>query len=400
MKILLVNKFYYPRGGDCVYTVNLETLLKKHGHEVAVFAMQHPRTLDTPWRKYFVSEVKFRPGLHMFDAFTRPFGTKDVINKFQALLDEFAPDVVHLNNIHSQLSPVVAELSHQRGIKVIWTMHDYKLLCPRYDCLRNDGTHCNACFAHPLDNPKKQKLNVFKHKCMKGSYVASYIAYREAVKWSRERVERCTDFFVCPSSFMASKMREGGFSESKLRVHTNFINIDKCQVPDFSKENYYCFVGRLSREKGIKTLIEAANELPYQLYVIGKGPMERELRMMAKDHVKILGQKSWDELKEIERKAKFSVIASEIFENNPLSVIESKCIGTPVLGARIGGIPELIDEGVDGMTFESGNVADLRIKIKMMMDKEFDYLKIAEDARDKYSDFSYYQFLMELYQTN
>ncbi len=399
MKILLVNKFYYPRGGDCIYTINLETLLKKHGHEVAVFAMEHPRTLETPWRIFFASEVKFRLGRHLKDAFLRPFGTQEVIGKFQALLDVFKPDVVHLNNIHSQLSPIVAELSRQRGIKVMWTLHDYKLLCPRYDCQRLDGTHCNACFANPEGSVKRQKLNVLKHKCMKGSYLASFIAYREALKWDRETLEYNTDFFICPSRFMASKMREGGFSESKLRVRANFINVDKCAVTDYSKEEYYCYVGRLSHEKGIKTLVEAANSLPYKLYVIGKGPMEHELKKMAKDHVKIVGHKDWEDLKEIERKAKFSVIASEMFENNPLSVIESMCLGTPVLGANIGGIPELIDEGVNGMAFESGNVADLTEKIKVMMGHIFDYRQIAEEAKIKYNDLAYYNFLINLYQT-
>lgn len=399
MKILLVNKFYYPRGGDCIYTINLETLLKKHGHEVAVFAMEHPRTLETPWRIFFASEVKFRLGRHLKDAFLRPFGTQEVIGKFQALLDVFKPDVVHLNNIHSQLSPIVAELSRQRGIKVMWTLHDYKLLCPRYDCQRLDGTHCNVCFANPEGSVKRQKLNVLKHKCMKGSYLASFIAYREALKWDRETLEYNTDFFICPSRFMASKMREGGFSESKLRVRANFINVDKCAVTDYSKEEYYCYVGRLSHEKGIKTLVEAANSLPYKLYVIGKGPMERELKKMAKDHVKIVGHKDWEDLKEIERKAKFSVIASEMFENNPLSVIESMCLGTPVLGANIGGIPELIDEGVNGMAFESGNVADLTEKIKVMMGHIFDYRQIAEEAKIKYNDLAYYNFLINLYQT-
>ena len=137
MKILLANKFYYRRGGDCVHTLNLEQLLKAHGHEVAVFAMDYPENLETQWSKYFPSEVKFKLGTGMIEALMRPFGTREVQRKFNALLDDFHPDVVHLNNIHSQLSPVIAEMAHERGIKVVWTLHDYKLLCPRYDCLRN-----------------------------------------------------------------------------------------------------------------------------------------------------------------------------------------------------------------------------------------------------------------------
>lgn len=140
MRILLANKFYYRRGGDCVCTINTEELLKAHDHEVAVFAMQHPETLPCKWSKYFPSEIKFKPDLSILETVMRPFGSNEVKKKFIALLNNFKPDVVHLNNIHSQLSPIIAELAHQRGIRIIWTLHDYKLLCPRYDCLRNGNT--------------------------------------------------------------------------------------------------------------------------------------------------------------------------------------------------------------------------------------------------------------------
>ena len=157
MRLLLVNKFYYPRGGDCIYTINLESLLKKHGYETAIFAMDYHRNIETPWKKYFPSEVRFHMGPKIIDSMLRPFGTKEVKEKYNAILDEFHPDVVHLNNIHSQLSPIVAELAHQRGINVVWTLHDYKLLCPRYDCMRNDGASCDDCFANHNFSEKKQK---------------------------------------------------------------------------------------------------------------------------------------------------------------------------------------------------------------------------------------------------
>ena len=129
MKVLLANKFYYRRGGDCVCTLNLEQLLKDHNHDTAVFAMQHPENFPTPWSKYFPSEIRFSPGPNILETFRRPFGSKEVKRKFNALLDDFQPDVVHLNNIHTQLSPLIAELAHRRGIKVVWTLHDLKLQC-------------------------------------------------------------------------------------------------------------------------------------------------------------------------------------------------------------------------------------------------------------------------------
>lgn len=385
MRILLANKFYYRRGGDCVYMLNLEQLLKKHGHETAVFAMDYPENLDTPWARYFPKNMS------KLMAFTRPFGAKEVKLKFDKLLNDFRPDVVHLNNIHTQLSPVIAELAHRRGIKVVWTLHDYKLLCPRYDCLRNGKEICEQCFGG-------DKTFCKTYKCMKGSALASWIGYKEAVMWNRQRLEACTDLFICPSQFMADKMAQGGFEKEKLKVLCNFIDIEKCKKSSYTeKEDYYCFIGRLSHEKGVKTLVEAAGQLSYKLKIIGGGPLDGELRTDNKGNIEFMGFQQWDEIKEIVSKARFSVIPSEWYENNPLSVIEAQCLGTPVLGARIGGIPELITENITGMCFESRNVPDLKGKIQTMFETHFDYTDIARISQEKYSAEKYYRQIMGYY---
>ncbi len=389
MKIILSNKFYYRRGGDCIYMLNLEQMLKAHGHEVAVFSMQHPDNLPSEWSRFFPSEVMFKPGVGMIEAFMRPFGTKEVRNKFNSLINDFNPDVVHLNNIHSQLSPIIAEMAHKRSIRVVWTIHDQKLLCPRYDGLRNGKEFCNVCY--------KDKSGVLKYRCMKNSMVASWLAFMEAKKWNRERLEYNTDVFLCPSHFMANRMQEGGFRKEKINVLCNFIDVEKCMRDSYEKSNYYCYIGRLSYEKGIKTLIEAAKQLPYKLIVIGGGPLENELKAKVKDNIKLVGFKEWPDIKELVGKARFSVIPSEVNENNPLSVIEAQCLGTPVLGARIGGIPELIEENVSGMTFTSSDVEDLKDKIQLMWDASFDYKKIAEDSQARYNAENYYNELMKIY---
>lgn len=384
MKILLSNKFYYRRGGDCIYMLNLEQLLKEQGHDVAVFAMDYPENIDSNWKKYFPSNMS------KFMAFTRPFGSHEVIRKFNALLNDFKPDVVHLNNIHTQISPVIAEIAHKQGIRVVWTLHDYKLLCPRYDCLKFGETVCEECF-----NGDKTPCKTYK--CMKGSALASLIGYKEALQWNRERLEVCTDLFICPSQFMADKMIQGGFRKNKMKTLCNFIDIEKCKRNNYDKEDYYCFIGRLSHEKGVKTLIEAANQLPYKLKIIGGGPLADELEKRAARHVEFVGFKQWDEIKEIVGKARFSVIPSEWYENNPLSVIEAQCLGTPVLGANIGGIPELIENGVTGMTFKSKNADELKKKIQLMFDADFDYRSIAQKAMERYNAENYYKEIMKLY---
>lgn len=389
MKILLANKFYYRRGGDCICMINLEQLLKKHGHEVAVFAMDFPENLSTPWQKYFPKEVKFKPGPGMLETLLRTFGKGQVRSRFSKLLDDFKPDVVHLNNIHTQLSPVLAELAHEKGIKVLWTMHDLKLLCPRYDCLRCGKTMCEECF--------HDKRKVLEYKCMKNSGVASLLAYMEAMTWNRDRLVSSTDMFICPSDFMAGKMKKGGFPDGKIIVLPNFIEVEKCVLPaDLSKSDYYCYVGRISHEKGVATLVEAASRLPYRLVVVGDGPLRKDLESRAMANIEFVGYKDWDEIKDIVSKSKFTVSPSEGYENNPLSVIEALSLGTPVLGARIGGIPELIEEENSGMTFESGNPDDLVDKIRQMWSYDFDYQSIALAAKERFGEQSYYNLYMQI----
>lgn len=388
MRILLSNKFYYRRGGDCVYVLNVEQLLKKHGHEVAVFAMDYPDNLETPWKKYFPGNMT-KPM-----AFSRPFGSREVKKKFNRLLDDFRPDVVHLNNIHTQLSPVIAELAHERGIRVVWSLHDYKLLCPRYDCLRDGVEICEKCFGG-------DKTSCKTYKCIKGSTLASLIGYKEAVMWNRQRLENCTDLFVCPSSFMKEKMMQGGFDESKLKVLSHFIDIDKCKKESYvERADYYCYVGRLSHEKGLNTLIQAASQFPYKLKIIGGGPLEKELKAKSaelKGNIDFLGFKQWDEIKEVVGKARFSVTPSEWYEVFGLVNAEALCLGTPILGARIGGVPGLIDEGVNGMTFTSGDASDLKEKIELMYNAKFDNEGIARKAMERYSAETYYKEIIKVY---
>ena len=205
-RVLLVNKFYYPRGGDCIVVLNTEALLRDNGVEAEVFAMKYPQNLMARYQDMFASEVTFGGGLgNQVRALKRTLGYGDVRAGFEAVLDEYKPDVVHLHNIHSYLSPVLGELAHKRGIRVVWTLHDYKLLCPRYDCLL-DGKPCERCF-------NGGKHNVLSHRCMKGSLPASAVAWVEALKWNRRRLEDFTDVFVCPSEFMAAKMRAGGLRD-------------------------------------------------------------------------------------------------------------------------------------------------------------------------------------------
>lgn len=394
-RILLVNKFYYPRGGDCIQMMAVERLLKQQGHEVAVFAMQYPANTDSEYSGYFPTQVDFSgSAADRIRAAARVLGYGGVRSRFRRMLRDFSPAVVHLHNIHSYLSPVVAEEAKRHGCRVVWTLHDYKLACPSYSCL-SDGKPCEACFA--------DKTNVMKKRCMKGSMAASIMAYIEAEIWNIKRLCRTTDTFICPSRFMAEAMIRGGVSSGKIEVLNNFIDMAEIVTPASATDgdgrgDYYCYVGRLSAEKGVETLLKAATTLPYRLKIAGTGPLADYLKTAyASPNIEFLGQLGRTGIMELLASARFSVMPSEVYENNPLGVIESLCSGTPVIGADIGGIPELLDRD-NGRLFKPFSAESLVQAIEEVSGiGKFDYGKIATEARKRFSSDNYYKKITEIY---
>ncbi|MDL2256307.1 glycosyltransferase [Parabacteroides sp. OttesenSCG-928-G06] len=392
-KILIINKFYYQRGGDCTATLALEKLLMDEGHEVAIFSSQHPKNLPSKWEKYFPSEIDLSSSSikNILSALTRPFYSREVKRRFLRLINDFQPDVIHAHNIHSYLSPYIVELAAKKGIKVVWTLHDYKLICPAYTCLRS-GKPCELCFTH--------KRNVVRHKCIKNSLSASIIAYLEAIVWNRKKLEKLTKTFISPSHFLKSKMIAAGYRAEKVEVLHNFMQPERLQ-PCLPKGDYYCYVGRLSPEKGVDILLKAAESLPYPLYIIGGGSeFERLKKEYAQENIHFLGHQPPERVIEIVQKARLMVIPSIWYENNPFSVIESLCAGTPVLGANIGGIPELIEIGKNGFLFTPGNIEELREKINdtfLTFNDSYPFQDIADRAREKFSANMFYKQICNIY---
>lgn len=393
MRILLANKFHYPRGGDCIHALELERLLKAAGHAVAFFAMACPANEPSEWQRFFPPEVAFSPRApaKMLKGLVRPFCAPGVRRRFDRLLDEFRPDVVHLHNIHTQLSPVIAQAAKERGLRVVWTLHDYKLLCPRYDCLRN-GKPCELCFGG-------DKSPVLRHACLKGSRLASAVALLEARTWTRAKLEAWTDVFICPSRFMRDRMAAGGFAPDKLLALHNFIDLRRVAGPRPPRQDHACYVGRLSEEKGVRTLLRAASRLDLRLKVLGTGPLEAELRTQYAGcaRIEFLGHQDWEGVRAVLASARFLVVPSEWYENNPLSIIEALALGVPVLGADIGGIPELIQPGRTGELFESGNEADLAGKLAALAARDFPPLP-AEAIAESFSSARYLERLLPLYE--
>ncbi len=393
-RILLVNKFYYRRGGDCVYTLALERLLLSHGHDVAVWSMSHSLNLQSDYASLFAPGVGFDgPWRGRLQAMARTLGYAGAKRSFAVMLDAFRPDVVHLNNIHSYLSPVIAEVAARRGIKTVWTLHDYKLVCPSYSCLCR-GEICESCFA--------DRTAVMRRRCMKGSLVASAAAFIEALKWNRQRLTESVDRFICPSRFMYTKMLGCGFPADKLAVINNFVPYDAAAMlpvcDDAAREDYCCYVGRLSPEKGVVRLLEVLSRMDLRLHLIGDGPLADALRgrYASCGNIRFLGNCDAAEVARQLSHAKFSVMPSEWYENCPLSVIESLCAGTPVVGAKIGGIPELIDDG-DGLCFNPGDETALSAAVMEASSRHWNYDAIGRRAFSRFSAQRHYNSLTDIY---
>lgn len=393
LKILIVSKFLYARGGAETYAINLGEMLKMHNHEVRFFSMSYPENINVDENEYFAKEVSFfQPSLNAkLKAALRVFGI-GVRQNYEKLLNDFQPDIVHLNNIHSYLSPIVAELAHKKGIKVIWTVHDYKLICPAYSCLCH-GEPCEACI-------ENNKFSVISRKCMKDSLFASLLAWGEIMYWNKNRLSKWTDAFICPSNFMAQKMIKGGYPADKLHTIYNFIDIKKAKlIAELSEEEEiaYVYLGRLSEEKGIEELLKVANQLPYTLYIAGKGPLKEMLtQKYASDKIRFVGHLSDIEIIKLFKRVKFSVIPSIWYENNPLSVIESLCCGTPVLGRNIGGIPELLKISTCNRQFSRNEELSIAITDMFSTCTQIDRNEISTIACKYFSTKQYYQQWLEI----
>lgn len=396
MNIILSNKFYYPRGGDCTYTIGLEKLLKSKSHNVAIFTMNHPQNLKNEYQKFWLSYIDYSNlnFKNLKETLLRPVYSEEVKIKFNNLIDNFKPDIIHLNNIHSQISPAIIEISYKKGIPVLWTLHDYKLICPAYTCLRNNVI-CELCF--------KNKLNVLKYKCIKNSYIASIIGYFEAIKWNKNYLQQYVNYFISPSKFLKNKMIEAGYSRDKIVVLNNFIDDEKYLNEDIQKEKYYCYFGRLSKEKGILTLLKAASNLKkFKLKIIGTGPLEKYLKDEYQNgNIEFLGYKPYEEFKDIIKNSLFTVVPSEWYENYSMSIIESFALKTTVIASNIGGNPEIALNGKTGFLFSPGNQEELENKIIYLFEHPEIAIQLGKNAFDfvknNNNSQNHYQNIIEIY---
>lgn len=354
MRILMVNKFLYPKGGAETYALKLGAYLQSQGHEVQYFGMEHENRCVGNRVDAYTRNMDFHGGSRLVKL-TYPLRTiysSEARRKIRMVLEDFRPDVCHLNNFNYQLTPsIILEIRKwetERGHKcrIVYTAHDPQLVCPNHMCMNpNTLTVCEDCFGGKY-------INCLKGRCIHGSYARSFLGTVESTLWNWVDVYSQIDTIVCCSRFMKSLLDTNPVLAARTVVMHNFIEPSKPM--EVQKKNYVLYFGRYSQEKGVKTLLWAAKHLPQIPFVFaGSGPLENLLGEVG--NITNVGFQSGEALNRLIREARFSVIPSEGYENCPFSVLESISLGTPVLGAQIGGIPELIRVGETGELFKSGD---------------------------------------------
>lgn len=398
MKVLMINKFLYPNGGSETYTFKLGKYLESKGHKAQYFGMEHEGRCVGNAINIYTQNMDFHGGSKL-DKLIYPVKTVyslEAKKKIRLVLDAFCPNVCHLNNFNYQLTPSIIlgikKWSKETGnkCKIIYTAHDGQLVCPNH-LMRNPISHknCEKCLSGNF-------INCVKDKCIHGSMAKSIVGTIEASFWKWRRVYQYIDAIICCSAFMKKKLDSNPLFVKKTVVIHNFVESKKYEYKD--KKDYIFYFGRFSEEKGIDVLLEACRQLPDIPFVFaGAGPLENTVSHI--DNVKNVGFQTGSNLERLIQEARFCVCPSSCYENCPFSVMESQMQGTPVLGADIGGIPELIKPGVSGELFESGNVEDLKKKIrKMWEDKEL-LRKYGENCKIANFDTvdEYYHKLMKIY---
>ncbi len=362
MRILLINKFHYMSGGAERYVFDWADLLRRKGHEVVHFAMQHPRNRPSTTARYFVPQVSFGSGSRRerITAAFRSIYSFESRRRLSRLLRKMKPDIAHVHSYCYQLTPSIFTALLGAGVPAVQTAHEYKHICPNqrlYD--QRINAICERCRLGGQGRGGRLYMPLVT-RCIKGSLGASATGVVESYLDHFLRLsERGIRRIITPSNFMRRKMIEFGLQPAKIVHIPNFVVASEGE-PHEASDPYILYAGRLVRHKGILTLVEAASELPGVRFLIaGEGEEAEDLKNYINRkglrNVELLGFKESNELQKLLAGCRGAVVPSEWYENCPYSVLEPMAAGKPVVAARIGGIPELVVDGVTGFLFPPGD---------------------------------------------
>lgn len=387
MKILLINNYPFRKGGAESVFFNTSNLLKSKGHQVITFSREIKNHISEQV-DYLIPEEKF-----FFSRFYS-FQSKKIISK---ILKVEKPDIVHIHNIVGGISFSILPEIKRNDIPVVATIHDFRLLCPVSIMVNGKGDICEKC-------KSGKYYNAILNKCHpEGLLKSSIVAFESYLRDTFIHHKKYFDAYIFVSNFTKEKFLEA-YPEisSKSFVLYNFNqNFDST----IYRGNYFLYFGRLDREKGLITLLQAFNQLSdYRLIIAGRGPFERYIDEYNQyGNISFVGFKQGEELKELIKNSEFVIIPSECYENLPMSVVEALSLSKPIIVSGLGGLKELINNSKAGYEFNPKSVKDLVDVIKKAKSTtENEYFQLAEKgfqfAQREFDQENYYNKLLKIYE--
>lgn len=397
MKILQINNHHHRRGGADVVYLNTGAILENMGHEVFYFSQNSEKNIFNIYSSYWPDAIDYRnlPFKKKFIYSKNFLYNKSAYNKLLKLIDQVKPDIAHIHLFMGGLSTSILKALKEKKVPIVHSVHDYRLICPAYLMLDGSNKICERC--------KGEKYyNCIIHRCSERNIFQSTILsadsyYRKFFIKPIEIINR----FIFVSKFAQQKHIEfDPRFKQKSSILFNFMKDFPEEKVSFTRGDYFLFTGRLSREKGIYTLVKVIELMNVKLKIAGNGPLYSSL--INSSNIELLGFKNSDEVTELIKYCSFLVIPSEVYENNPMSVIEAFSLGKPVIGADIGGIPELIKDGENGFLFEPGNEKSLSSTIiKAINISDSLYFRMSNNARkfaeENFHPNNHYKSLMYIY---
>lgn len=372
MKILFIHKFLEVKGGAEKSMMTLAKIMEELGHEVFFMGMQTENIDPYIQGRYVtVSPINFNGVItEKIKYGARMLWGHESNIVLEKTIKKYSPDVIHVDSVYHQISPSIFHVLKKYNIPVVVHLRDYKLICPNYKLyVAHKSTTCEECKGHKY-------YQTILNKCMKNGYFGSFFGMCEGYLHNvlLKSYQKAT-VFASPSKFLISKFKEFAFPRDIYYLpNVEITEIKPCALN--KKSNIFSYIGRLSEEKGLHTLIKSFIDKKYlELKIVGTGPIEDELIKFVKDNklgnVHFTGHLDHDNVLKIMSESIATIVPSEWYENNPRTVFESFKVGRSVIGANIGGIPELVRDGETGLLFEAGNVDQLSSCVdKLFNDKD------------------------------
>jgi len=400
MKILQINSVHYRRGGADVVYLNTGKLLEEHGHEVYYFSQKNENNYPASTSEFFIESTNYfsKTTIQKILSVPRFFYSFEAAKKLENLIKKYQPDIAHIHLYKADLTPAILNVLFKNSIPIVITLHDFGFICPHNLLLDGKMNICDRCV-------NGSPLNCIIHKCNRNNLVLSTLSSFEYIfQQTFFPFDKYFDTIIAVSHFSQQKHLESKKFNWDIKQLYNFFPDLKLTKPNTFKGNYMLFLGRLSEEKGIETLIEAwqLSKIKDILKVVGTGELLEKYKSKYYNNIEFLGFKKGDGLINLIRNASFIVIPSEVQENNPLTIVESYAFGKPVIASNVGGIPEIVLDNKTGFIFEMGSVENLSEKIKLAekINPE-EYLQMSQNARnfaeEHFDEDEHYNTLLSIY---